>query len=49
MKKQATIDVYINLPNCDLTPEAWNLAIHPRLFLDIKDNAYYVMDSLLII
>lgn len=37
------------LPGCQLTGEFRNLAIHLRLFLDINDGLYHVIQFLMIV
>lgn len=49
MEEKAALDVNDLMLGCESTPKTHNLAIRLRLFFDIKDTEYYVMESLMVV
>lgn len=49
MEQKVTRAIYDSLPGSEITKQMGNLAIRLRLFLDIKDADYYMIQSLTVI
>lgn len=48
MEEQAALDVNALISGCEQTQKSHSLTIRLRLFLDIKETKYYIMESLMI-